>query len=144
MVFGGVEVEHLQFNEESLWSGYAATIRTPTPGAICPSCREAVFAGRYDEADQLVRKMQGPFTQSFLPFGDLYLDYEQAPSPHAYRRELDLTTAMHRVEYRLGEQGHVRQAFISAPANVLVLRLSCTQPGGLTFDVRMKAHCNPK
>jgi alpha-L-fucosidase 2 len=139
MVFGGVEVEHLQFNEESLWSGYARDHTNPDAQRHLPAVREAVFAGRYDQADQLVRKMQGPFTQSFLPFGDLYLDFKAEAPPHAYRRELDLTTAMHQVEYRLGEHGHMRQAFISAPANVLVLRLSCTQPGGLTFGVRMES-----
>ncbi len=139
MVFGGVAVEHLQFNEESLWSGYARDHTNPDAQRHLPAVREAVFAGRYDEADRIVRQMQGPYTQSFLPFGDLYLEFEEAAPPHAYRRELDLATAVHQVEYRLGEHSYTRQAFVSEPANVLVLRLTCTQPGGLTFGVRMES-----
>ena len=84
MVFGGVAVEHLQFNEESLWSGYAHDHTNPDAQRHLPAVREAVFAGRYDEADRLVRQMQGPYTQSFLPFGDLYLDF----APGAASRRL--------------------------------------------------------
>ena len=139
MVFGGAPIEHLQFNEESLWSGYARDHTNPDAQRHLPAVREAVFAGRYDEADRIVRQMQGPYTQSFLPFGDLYLEFEEAAPPHAFRRELNLATAVHQVEYRLGEHSYTRQAFISEPANVLVLRLTSTQPGGLTFGVRMES-----
>ena len=46
MVFGGVAVEHLQFNEESLWSGYPRDHTNPDALRYLPAVREAVFAGR--------------------------------------------------------------------------------------------------
>ena len=138
MVFGGAQTEHLQFNEESLWSGSPRDHTNPDALPYLPAVREAVFAGEYDRADQLVTHMQGPFTQSYLPFGDLYLDFEAtAGAPGAYRRELDLTTAVHRVDLGQGEHSCSREAFVSTPANALVLRLTSAQPGGLTFTVRM-------
>ena len=139
MVFGGVSSEHLQFNEESLWSGYPRDHTNPAAQLYLPKVREAVFAGDYALADKLVKQMQGPYTQSYLPFGDLYLEFDHAAEPQKYRRSLDLDTATHTTTYRLGEALYSRQAFISAPANALVLRLTCSQPGGLTFRVRMES-----
>ncbi len=60
MVFGGAAVEHLQFNEESLWSGYPRDHTNPTAQLYLPKVREAVFAGKYDQADQLVKQYAGP------------------------------------------------------------------------------------
>ncbi len=136
MIFGGTDRERVQFNEESLWSGYPRDHTNPTAPSYLPKVREAVFAGQYDLADRLVRGMQGPYTQSYLPFGDVYLDFGHA-EVQGYRRWLDLDTASHHVAYRLGEAHYTREAFISAPANALILRLAASRPGGLTFRVRM-------
>ncbi len=139
MVFGGASSEHLQFNEESLWSGYPRNHTNPLAKPYLPKVREAVFAGDYVLADELVKHMQGPYTEGYLPLGDLYLEFDHSTESQEYRRWLDLATAIHHTEYRLGEAHYSRQALISAPANVLVLRLSCSQPGGLTFGVRLES-----
>ena len=137
MVFGGVQSEHVQFNEESLWSGFPHDHTNPDALRHLPEVRQAVFAGQYDRADRLVKQMQGPYTQSFLPCGDFYLEFEQTTAALDYRRQLELETAVHAVEYRLGETRYMRHAFVSAPANALVMRLTSSQAGGLTFGVRM-------
>ena len=139
MVFGGAAVEHLQFNEESLWSGCPRDHTNPTAQLYLPKVRDAVFAGKYDQADQLVKNMQGPYTQSYLPFGDLFLEFDATGEPRDYRRWLDLDSATHHTEYHLGEVRFTRETFISAPANALVLRLTCSQPGGLSFQIRMES-----
>jgi alpha-L-fucosidase 2 len=139
MVFGGVAIEHLQFNEESLWSGYPRDHTNLSAHLYLPKVREAVFAGDYKLADQLVKYMQGPYTQSYLPLGDLYLEFNQSTELQKYRRWLDLDTAIHHTEYHLGDILYSRQAFISSSANALVLRLTCLQPGRLTFNVRMES-----
>jgi alpha-L-fucosidase 2 len=137
MVFSGFTEEHVQFNEESLWSGYPYDHTNPSALAWLPKVREAVFAANYQDADALIRNMQGPFTQSYLPFGDLYLDFGAVREAQDYVRSLDLTTAMHVVEFQAGGGRYLRESFISAPANVLVMQLTSTLPGGLTFRVRM-------
>ncbi len=143
MVFGGVPNERLQFNEELFWSGYPREQANPSAPAYLPLVRQAVFAGDYALADELVRKMQGPFTQSYLPFGDLFIEMDHACDYENYRRWLDLDTATHHTEYTLGDVRFTRQAFISAPANVLVLRLTCSQRGGLNFRVRLDGSILP-
>lgn len=139
MVFGDVFKEHFQFNEETLWSGYPRDHTNPVAKLYLPKVREAVFAEKYDLADRLVKQMQGPYTQSYLPMGDLYLEFEQNGEPQAYRRWLDLDTAVHHMEYTLGDVRFAREAFISAPANALVVRLTCSKPGGLSFKVRLES-----
>ena len=66
-------------------SGRVIRATTPTPTALLylPKVREAVFAGDYALADQLVKQMQGPYTQSYLPFGDVYLEFEPTGAPAA-------------------------------------------------------------
>jgi alpha-L-fucosidase 2 len=81
--------------------------------------------------------MQGPYTQSYLPLGDLYLEFEHTGDPQNYSRWLDLETAIHHTEYDLGNVHYSRQAFISAPAHALVLRLTCSQPGALSLAIRI-------
>lgn len=139
MFFGGIAAEHIQFNEESLWSGFPYDHANPTALAWLPKVREAVFAGEYETADQRIKHMQGPFTQSYLPFGDVYLEFEAAGDPLNYIHSLDLNTAIDVTEYQLDGSTYRRECFISAPANVLVMQLSSAQPGGLTFRVRMES-----
>ena len=140
MVFGGVASEHIQFNEESLWSGYPRDHTNPSAREVLPLVREALFAENYRLGDQLARKMQGPFTQSYLPFGDVHLDFEtagEAAEATDYCRWLDLDSATQHTEFSLRGVRYTRDTFISAPANGLIMRIACDRAGGLSFQVRL-------
>jgi alpha-L-fucosidase 2 len=52
---------------------------------------------RYAEAEELAKRFQGPFTESFLPLADLHLEFIHSGEAGEYRRELDLSTALARV-----------------------------------------------
>jgi len=66
-----------------------------------------------------------------MPLGNLRLEYEHPADLAEYRRELDLDTAISRVAYRAGGAEYIREAFVSAPDQVIVVRLSTTAPSGL-------------
>ncbi len=136
MVFGGVETERLQLNETSLWSGHPRDGNNPEALAALPLIREAVLSGRYSEADALSRRLQGGFTESYLPLGDLYLDFDDEGVVTQYRRELDLTRAVAETQYQRAGANHTRAVYASAPDGVIVVRLSCDAPGSLTFRAR--------
>ena len=70
-------------------------------------------------------------TGAYQNFGDLVLDLSAGgdAAPLEYRRELDLTTATHRVRYRRGEVVYEREAFCSHPDRVMVLRFTASRPG---------------
>ena len=94
MVWGGVETERLQLNEDTLWSGGPKDWNNPKAKDVLPLVRKALFAGEYVQADALCKQMQGPYTQSYQPLGNLYLDFGKGGEASAYRRELDLATGV--------------------------------------------------
>ena len=64
MVFGGVGVERLQLNEDSLWSGGPSDWNNAAARAVLPEIRSLIAAGRFAEADAAAKRMMGPFTGS--------------------------------------------------------------------------------
>lgn len=138
MVFGGVESERLQFNEDTLWSGCPKDWDNPEARKHLPEVRRLVLEEQnYPEADRVCQKMQGPYNQSYLPMGTLRLAFDGGPDVTNYRRELDLDTATSRVSYRRGDAEFTREAFSSAPDQAILVRLTCNRPGQLTLTVSL-------
>ncbi|MBC2595876.1 glycoside hydrolase N-terminal domain-containing protein [Ruficoccus amylovorans] len=75
---------------------------------------------------------------AFQPFGDIYvaLDRHNAGIEN-YRRELDLNDAEHRVSYTKDGVTYLREAFVSYPAQVFVMRLSASVSGMLSGWVEL-------
>ena len=142
MVFGAPASDRFLLNDSTLWTG-GPVDPAVNPEAVTwlPKVREALFKGDYRTATELTRKLQGRFSESYAPLGDLYLD---APSlagaaVTSYRRELDLATAVARTTFRAGPVLFTREAFVSHPDRVLVIRLAASQPGALAFALRFES-----
>jgi alpha-L-fucosidase 2 len=135
MVFGGVAEEHLQLNEATLWSGGPRNWNNPGAKEILPQVRAAIFAGDYVKADQLCKKMQGPYNESYQPLGDLRLAFSGTDQsvPVDYERTLDLDRAVATVRYSEGGATFTREVFSSFPDQVIVVRLTCDKPGRINF-----------
>jgi alpha-L-fucosidase 2 len=56
MLFGGVENDHIQFNEETLWSGEPRAYSRPGAYKYLDSIRNFLFAGKQKEAEALAEK----------------------------------------------------------------------------------------
>ena len=77
MVFGGVSQELIQLNESSLWSGGPVkTNVNPEAPSILPLVREALFKENYKLAEQLTKKLQGVYSESYMPLGDLVIQQQ--------------------------------------------------------------------
>jgi alpha-L-fucosidase 2 len=137
MAFGGVERERLQLNEDSLWSGGPKDWNNPGAREALAEVRRLIREERYAEADRAARRMQGPYTQSYLPLGDLHLAFEHGDVARGYRRALDLRSATTTVAYRVGPVGYTREAFVSHPDQVLVVRVAADRPGALAFTATL-------
>ncbi|QDX28018.1 glycoside hydrolase family 95 protein [Sphingomonas suaedae] len=136
MIFGGVARERLQLNEDSLWTGGPYDPVNPAARAALPEVRRLIAAGLYAEAEALAdsRLIGTPRTQmAYQALGDLLLDLPGAAQGAVtdYRRELDLDSAIASVEFTLGGVRHRREAFASAPDDVIAVRLTADAP----FDV---------
>ncbi|WP_168120553.1 glycoside hydrolase family 95 protein [Paenibacillus sp. HB172176] len=133
MIFSGVETERLQLNEETLWSGKPRDWHNPKASEALRQVRESVNQGRYQEADKLARGLMGPYTESYLPFGDLYIQFEHGNAAKNYNRELSLNEATVSTAFSIGEVVYRREVFASYPDNVIVVRLEASQPGMLSL-----------
>ncbi|MCA0755127.1 glycoside hydrolase family 95 protein [Paenibacillus sp. N4] len=137
MMFGGVETELLQLNEDTLWSGVPRTGTNPDAAVKLPQLRRLIEEERYAEADMLSKEMMGPYTQSYLPLGDLKIEFTHDGKAAEYERTLSLDNAEASVRYRIGEAEYRRTCFVSQPDQVLALRLETDLPGSLAFTAKL-------
>ncbi len=137
MVFGNPALELIQLNEDTLWQGEPHDYQRPGGAEALPKIRELIFAGKYKEADALAGKtlMSDPVRlPAYQPLGDLLLRFEGHESVENYRRELDLTEAVARVQYAAGGVTYTREVLASHPDGVLAVRLTADKPASLTFQ----------
>lgn len=139
MVHGRVEQELLQLNEDTVWSGNQSNFDRVGAYKYLPAIREMLFSSRYAEAEQLVAKeMLGDRPMgAYQPLSDLTLDFDGGGEVSDYRRELDLDTAIARIRYRQGDAVFTREIFVSAPAQVLVVRLTCDKPDRISLTAQL-------
>ncbi|WP_165249542.1 glycoside hydrolase family 95 protein [Paludisphaera soli] len=138
MAYGGVPSERIQLNDATLWSGGPKDCDNPEALKALPELRRLIRDGRHAEADRLAKKMMGPYTQTYLPMGDLTLDFGgHAGAPTDYRRSLDLDSAVASTSYTAGGVAFTREAFVSHSDRVLVVRLTASRPGALAFGARL-------
>ena len=136
MVRGGIVDEVISLNDDTLWSGDPTENANSEAISTLADVREAVFAGDYHKADQLAKRMQGPYSQSYAPLGDLRLSMQHAADVTAYRRELALDQAVAVTSYAIGPTRYRRDVFASHPDQVVVVRLSA-EGGTLAFDATL-------
>ena len=139
MVFGGIGVERLQLNDDTLWSGGPSDWNTPGANEALTEIRALVLAGRFAEADRASKRLMGPFTQSYLPLGDLLITFDHGNLGSDYRRGLDLRSAVASVGYRTGTVHYTREVIASHPADVIAVRLTADRPGMLQCHVRLSS-----
>ena len=143
MVFGGGEdasadKELLQLNEETLWSGKPRDGNNPDAKNHLADVRRAVLEQQdYHLADQICHKMQGLFAEAYQPLGNLRIDFTHTGQITNYRRELDLDRACAYTRYKAGDVQFEREAFVSAPDQAIVLRVSADKPGQLNCTIAL-------
>lgn len=144
MIFGGVNEELIQLNEETLWSGRPVDLN-PNPEAVnyLPLVREALFKNEWGKARDLCHKMQGDYTQSYLPMADLKIKYAfEDDSVINYHRELDIACAMNKTSYTKNGITYEREVFASAPEQLIIVKLLSNKKGMLNFSVSLASLLN--
>lgn len=142
MVFGGVDDEVIQLNEATLWSGGPRKKNVnPEAPKYLSLIRKALDRSDYAEATALCRKMQGYYTESFLPLGDLHLKqrFDKRGTVWNYKRSLFLNDAIATTDFEIERVKYRRKIFISAPDSIMIVELSANQKGSLSFDVNMSS-----
>ena len=144
MVFGGVQEEKLALNEDTLWSGHPRQYkREHAPEAIAKA-QELVREGKLYEAQTLIeREVTSHYSQAYMPLGNMYIRFigpgfmSVGAQVEHYRRELNIETGVHTVEFDFAGAHYVRETFISHPDQALVVKLTADKPGRIGFDMEM-------
>lgn len=149
MVYGGIGRERMSLNDITLWTGEPVTFdsaRTEVKKVI-PLIREALEKEDYKTADRLQRKVQGAYSETYQPLGDLvitYIDSKGEPAADSvaidYTRSLDLSTATASTTVSLASGAtRTTEVYASAPDSVIVIRIKSTAPWNarLTLDSQL-------
>ena len=141
MVFGDVNRERLQLNEDTLWAGGPYDPNNPDALAALPEVRRLIFDGKYTDAADLIgqKMMARPLRQMpYETLGDLLLTFPEVAAVAEYRRELNLDTAIASVTYNAGGVRFTREVFSSSADQVIVVRLTADKPGQVSFSATFK------
>jgi alpha-L-fucosidase 2 len=106
MIFGGVGEEHIQFNEETLWTGGPRAYARPGAYKYLPKIRQLLFDGKQQEAEQLaeehfmgiksdeknydalknnwLKKVRSNVTPAAVSFNDANWKHMQIPTPNGW------------------------------------------------------------
>ena len=136
MVFGNVDTERLQLNEDTVWAGGPYDSANTRGAANLAEIRRRVFADQWTSAQDLINQtmMGSPGGQlAYQPVGNLRLAFGSASGASQYTRMLDLTTATTTTTYVLNGVRHQREVFASAPDQVIVIRLTADRASSITF-----------
>lgn len=147
LVFGKTDEEQILLNEDTYWTGgpYSTTVAGASRGL--PEVRRLIFDGELVRAHRAFgRSLMGyPVEQQkYQSLGALVLTFAPAGDVRSstYRNELDLDTAIATTTYEAGGTVFRRDAFVSPVDQVIVLRLSASAPGRVSFTAQLRGDRN--
>lgn len=147
MIYGGVDQERIVLNDSTMWSGSRWNANRPDAYKYLPQIRHLLIEGKNVQAEALDNahftcKSPGsgsPRYGCYQVLGNLHLTFlsgTNAPVEN-YRRVLNLNDAVAHLEYRRGDVTFTQEMFVSAPDQVIVLRLNASRPGQISFDMHL-------
>jgi alpha-L-fucosidase 2 len=137
MVFGNLDTDRLQLNEDTVWAGGPYDSANSRGAANLAEIRRRVFADQWTQAQDLINQtmLGSPAGQlAYQPVGNLRLAFGSAGGASQYQRTLDLGTATVTTTYVLNGVRYQREVFASAPDQVIAVRLTADRAGALTFS----------
>lgn len=142
MLYGGVDTDRIALNEITLWSGqFDENQEKPFGKEKLADLRKLFFDGKLAEGNRIASEhLKGNYSSfgTHLPLGDLKLNFVHPNGQlSGYRRELNIENAVGAVAYKVGGVRYRREYFAGNPAGVLVIRLSASKPGAITFGVAL-------
>ena len=135
MIYGGVQEEEIQLNEETFWSGGPHDNNSTMSKYYLNSVRDMIFQGHEADAQRVVdrRFIVGPHGMKYLTLGSLKILNDSLGEVSDYERELNLTDATAEVQFRADGAQFTRKAFASMADSVLVVRFKAGAPARMSF-----------
>ncbi|MBO4566275.1 MAG: glycoside hydrolase family 95 protein [Bacteroidales bacterium] len=142
MVYGDPLHEKISLNDITLWTGepdrgpqHPDIVASGLDGSgkeALAAVREALEREDYPLAERLQQRLQGHFSESFMPLGTLRMEYQPAEITD-YSRSLDLSTATAVVSFKRNGVPVVVNYFVSAPDSSLIINIQSKAPLSLSL-----------
>ena len=135
MIYGGVQEDEIQLNEETFWSGGPHDNNSTMSKYYLSQVRSLIFQGREDEAQKIVNRrfIVGPHGMKYLTLGSLKILNDSLGEITDYERELNLVDATAEVTFRADNALFTRKAFASMADSIIVVRFKAGPPARMSF-----------
>ena len=136
MVFGKPADELIQLNEDSIWSGSFRNRNNPKAYENLEKMRSLIRQGKTAEAERLCEDAfygTNENQRHYQPLGDLHIWQDGAENYSAYKRSLDLETAVCSAEWENDGVKYKRDVFVSAPEQVMIIHFTASESGKIGF-----------
>jgi alpha-L-fucosidase 2 len=145
MVFGGVEEERIQLNEDTYYSG--GPYRSVVKGGHekLAEIQKLLFEGEPIKAHKLFGRYLLGYPveqQKYQCLGNLHLFYAKDQETSDYKRWLDLTTGIVGSSYIIDGVTYTREVLSSHVDQTIAIRLTASEPGKISFDSELRGTRN--
>ena len=140
MIFGGVEKETIQFNEETLWTGRPHNYAKEGAYKWLDEIRNLLWQDQQSEAEQMANEqfMSQPFgQQAYQSFGTVLLDFPDHKNYTKYQRQLNLENAISSVSYQVDDILYTREMWATNPGQGIIIQLESDKEEQLNFSVSL-------
>ena len=144
MIFGGAANDKIQLNEETVWAGEPGNnIPTYNPAQIIQQINQLLFAGKYQEAQELSLTSfpkQTPvdtnYGMPYQPVGNLNI-ITNHQNVQNYKRTLNIQDAISTSSYTYDQVNYKKEYFVSFPQKVMVIHLTADQLNKINFKIAL-------
>ncbi|WNH09132.1 glycoside hydrolase N-terminal domain-containing protein [Thalassobellus suaedae] len=144
MLFGGIEYDKIQLNEETVWAGQPGNNVPKDYYKEVEAIRTLLFSGKYKEAQEMANSVfpraaeeDNNYGMPYQTVGNLNLNFSNHQNTTNYKRTLDIGNAVSTVTYTNNGVDYQREYFVSFPDQVMVVHLTASKPKSLSFNLSM-------
>jgi alpha-L-fucosidase 2 len=140
MIFGNPANELIQLNENTIWAGSPHQNNNPDALEALPEIRQLIFDGKYIEAQEMANEKVISKNSQGMPYqtaGNLRLNFEGHDNYSGFHRELDIERAVATTRYTVEGVEYTRTMFSSFPDEVIIIRLTASKPGKISFTTTL-------
>ena len=138
MVYGKTGTEKISFNHDTLWSGSEGNRPVPENAPkMYKEIQKLVLKEKYYEARILSKEFTSYDTASYLPFGNLYINFNDTNIEN-YSRILDLESGIAYTDYLSNGYKHHREVFASANQSLIAIKIETENKTNFSFEFEHK------
>lgn len=140
MIYGHVNKEIIQINEDTLWSGKPLDDSSFDITDYLPRARKLIDEEKYVEAHEYINThMLGHWSQNYLPMGNVLIDFKHKGRIDDYKRELDMVEGISYVSYIYGDVTYSREYFCTKVDDLLAVHIEVSRIGALNCVVTVES-----